>query len=92
MEVKETKKHLPCELTEEEIGVLARKIQNGYEFRDVDCEIQFLENEKAVQIVRLDTGQVIEKRAMTPDELQKHLFEEEPPEEGFEEEKEANHE
>lgn len=57
-------------------GILARKIQNGYEFRDVFCEIQYIDDEKVVQTVRQDTGEIIKTRPMTPEEMQRDLFEE----------------
>ena len=53
---------------------LARKIQNKYEFRDVPCEIRKDYGLKLVQSVRLDTGEVINERTMTADELQAGLF------------------
>lgn len=55
-------------------GVLARKIQNGYEFKNTDCEIQWDYDEKAVTVVRLDTMETVKSRPMTPDELQEEMF------------------
>ena len=55
-------------------SVLARKIQNGYEFRNVECELQFCTDDKIVQSVRLDTFEIFKSRPMTSDELQEGLF------------------
>ncbi len=55
-------------------SILARKIQNGYEFRNIDCEEAWDYEDKVVEVMRLDTGEIIKTRAMTTDELQKKLF------------------
>lgn len=60
-----------------EADIEARKIQNGYEYRSVECEVQKIFDEKVVQVVRTDTGEIIKQRAMTPDELQEKMFPEE---------------
>lgn len=49
---------------------LARKINNGYEYRDVECRLDFDYKKNSVAIVRLDTMETIETRAMTDDERQ----------------------
>jgi hypothetical protein len=55
-------------------SILARKIQNGYEFRDIDCEEVWNWDEKTVDVVRLDTFEVMKSRIMTAGELQQGLF------------------
>ena len=54
---------------------MSRKIQNGYEFRDVECEIRRDYARKIIEWVRLDTGEIFKDRIMTADELQEDLFE-----------------
>lgn len=55
---------------EGEVGKLARIVRDKAEDRDVECRIvhDYLAN--AVQVVREDTGEVIEARAMTDRERQ----------------------
>ena len=62
------------DLATAEASILARMIQNGYEFRTVDCETIWDFDSKTVSVVRQDTGETISERTMTPDELQKGLF------------------
>jgi hypothetical protein len=53
----------------------AKLVNNGYEFRDVECEVRFNEpvsGEKS--IIRLDTGDVVSIERMTPREMQPPLF------------------
>lgn len=56
-------------------SILARKIQNGYEFRDIECEEVWNWDEKSVDVIRLDTFEVVKSRTMTAGELQQGLFE-----------------
>lgn len=57
------------------IGLYANKIQNGYEFRQVECESR--EADFTIETYRTDTGEVIEIRPMTKDEQQRKFdFEE----------------
>lgn len=48
-------------------------LNNGYEYRDVECEI--IEDFKAltIQVTRLDTGEVVEDRPMNEAERQQNL-------------------
>jgi len=69
------------------IGELTNTLRNGYEFRDVECELQY--HEPAVglkRVIRLDTLEVVDQKDMTDDECQEvlPLSEEEEPEEGSE--------
>lgn len=53
---------------------LARKINNGYEYRDVKCSMAFDWEANSVTVTRTDTDEVIELRAMTEDERQTTLL------------------
>jgi hypothetical protein len=109
MDIKKTKEHLKCVLTEQEFKQysstlartyseiqeleearksvasdfkgkidgstaeatrLARIIQNGYEFRYVECDVVYMLITKTVGIVRNDTGEVVSTRPMTDEERQ----------------------
>ena len=59
---------------EAEASVLARKIQNKHEFRDVECQEIYNYVDKSVTIVRLDTGEIVKTRNMREDEKQELLF------------------
>ena len=61
-----------------EAGVFARAIQNGFEYRNVECEIDRDYEVRKVFTTRLDTGEIIKTRDMTQEELQGHLFKDEP--------------
>jgi hypothetical protein len=52
---------------------LARKINNGYEYRDVECLMQFDYPKNSVRIERQDTYEIIETRSMTDEERQTSL-------------------
>ena len=56
---------------------LANNINNGYDFRNIDCEV-LLNSPEAGQksIVRLDTGEIVRVEDMTQNEKQEKLFEE----------------
>lgn len=54
-------------------SILARKIQNGYDFRDVECEEVWDYDDKVVELIRLDTGETVKSRKITPEELQRKL-------------------
>lgn len=59
---------------QDELFNLSRKVRNGFERREVVCQIVRDFDEKTVVIVRTDTGEPIESRKMTADELQGKLF------------------
>jgi hypothetical protein len=66
---------------------LSRTINNGYQYKDVDCVMRFDYLSNVVVTTRLDTGEVIDSRAMTTEERQVELkFEEEEKEEPVESE------
>jgi hypothetical protein len=57
-----------------EIFKTARLLNNGYEYRDVKCDVQYDTPRKGLKrIVRMDTGEVVEEIPMTADELQQVL-------------------
>ena len=55
--------------------VYAGLVQNGYDFREVDCEEIFDYDQKLISVVRMDTGETVRSRVMTARELQQGLFE-----------------
>ena len=52
---------------------LARKINNGYEYRDVKCFVEFDYLKNTASVIRLDLNELVETRAMTDDEHQTSL-------------------
>lgn len=59
---------------EMEIAAAARKINQGYEFRNVECQVRLDKPQKGMAIViRLDTGAEVERREITSDEKQREL-------------------
>lgn len=53
---------------------LARLVHNGYEYRDVECAIEYNSpNIHEKTFARMDTGEVVRIVAMTPDECQEDL-------------------
>jgi hypothetical protein len=56
------------------ISSLSNNINNGWEYRSIDCEVQMDTPKEGVKrIVRKDTGEVVEELAMTPEEMQFEL-------------------
>lgn len=49
-------------------------VEKGEEDRDVECELKKDFERGVVTVVRLDTGEVVETRPMTPDERQEEMF------------------
>jgi len=62
------------EAADAEASILARKIQNKNEYRDVECQEVYNYVDKSVTIVRLDTGEIVKTRPMREDEKQELLF------------------
>ena len=60
-----------CEKEQNRLSVL---LNNGYEYRDVECELTLDYTTARALCVRTDTGEVVEERAMTHDELQREMF------------------
>lgn len=59
-----------CEAEQNRIATL---LNNGYEYRDVECEVVSYFTDGVVRVVRLDTGDTVEERAMTELERQREL-------------------
>lgn len=62
------------EAADAEASILARKIQNKNEYRDVECQEVYNYVEKTVTIVRVDTGEIVKTRPMNENEKQELLF------------------
>ena len=56
-----------------EISEKALQINNGYEYRNVECRMDKDYRLGSVSITRLDTGEVIRERPMTAEERQMEL-------------------
>lgn len=57
---------------EADIDVLLTQIDNGHESRPVACRKEYVYRTNTVRVVRVDTGEVIEERAMMPEEIEEH--------------------
>lgn len=69
----------------ERVECLRRDLRSGTEDRPVDCEEKVDERRGIVEVVRLDTGETIDSRAMSMQERQTGLdFDEDQDEEGDE--------
>ena len=68
---KEIMKSLDSEAAamERQISELARKIKDGYEHRDVQCECTYDYAEGKKYTTRMDTGEIIKAVMLTADEL-----------------------
>lgn len=59
---------------ESELESLARRINNGYEMRDMECVVEFNAPRKGVKtIVRSDNGETMAVETMTPADMQSGL-------------------
>jgi hypothetical protein len=58
---------------EAQVQHLSRTLNNGYEYRDVACEVVEDFDNKTVRTTRTDTGEEVDLRAMTPEEAQRPL-------------------
>lgn len=56
-----------------DIGRLAAMTRNGYEIREVECEVSMDYGDREVTVTRTDTGEVVQRRQMTREEVQTHL-------------------
>lgn len=56
------------------IGVLTKTIRNRTEDRDVECYEVRDEDRMVMQIIRCDTSEIVETRAMSPSERQLVMF------------------
>lgn len=80
MENEETKKSVmsdfksKIESSKEKISKLSNLINNGYEYRNIDCEVQLNSPEDGQKtIIRKDTGEVVKSLSMTEEEKQEKL-------------------
>jgi len=65
------------ESSKEKISKLSNQINNGYEYRNIDCEVILNEPEAGMkQIVRKDTGELVKTLTMNSEEKQENLFKE----------------
>ena len=60
--------------TESLISKLSTHYNQGYTFMDIKCRVERDYENKQVHYFRLGTGEHVESRAMTQDELQQELF------------------
>lgn len=61
------------EEAEAKIRACARKLQIGYEMRNVDCTVDRDFKQRVIRFIRCDTFETVEERPMTSDELQMKL-------------------
>ena len=62
------------EARKSEIAKFARNISNRHEYRNIDCLVEFHKpNTGWKQIIRKDTGEIVEECAMTTQEMQEQL-------------------
>lgn len=54
----------------QQASVLAAKLRNGYEYRYIDCQESHDYDTGQVRTLRIDTGELVLERAMTPEERQ----------------------
>lgn len=83
METEEAKKAVTSnfkskiEAAKEQISKLSNNINNGYEYRNIDCEVVLNSPEPGTKsIVRKDTGEIVKTLEMDQEEKQEKLFEE----------------
>lgn len=59
---------------ETDMNVLSSNINNGYEYRNIECQVHLnTPNTGLKTVLRTDTGEIVRKEAMTPEELQYEL-------------------
>ena len=56
------------------IRTLSRVIATGTEEREIEVEVKKDNESRTVSVIREDTGEVVETRPMTAEELQQNLF------------------
>lgn len=59
---------------ESQMASISEKIRSGYEYRDIECDVEMDYDRGRVVVIRMDTGEIVEDRAMSVDERQKPLF------------------
>jgi multidrug resistance efflux pump len=53
---------------------MAKRINNGYEFRQVECIEKWDYNSNVISVFRTDNYETVSRRTMTRDEMQRKLF------------------
>lgn len=61
------------ELHKASVARLGTLLANGYEYREVKCKLTIDRERDLATIVRDDTGEVVERRPLTPSEMQGEL-------------------
>ncbi len=64
----------------DELSKLAEQVANGEEMRDVEVEARAMYSTGMVEFIRIDTGDIYEKRQLTDRERQGQLFDSPAPE------------
>jgi uncharacterized FlaG/YvyC family protein len=70
---KETNAKLKADIqsAEGDVAEIARKINEGYEMRDMECRVEYhIPRQGVKSIIRADTGEVVREEVMTPQEMQ----------------------
>lgn len=85
LEKKQTVKAYDSDIAaiDRKIHDLAQKVKDGYEMRDVNCEIRYDYENKIKIYIRIDTGDEYRRAVMSLYEHQMPLLKEEPPIEEF---------
>lgn len=76
-ELKEVTTQLKAVVTakENEVSTLSHLVQNGYEYRNIECEVRFDHPDKGKKtMLRMDTGEIVSETKMTGEDLQGQLF------------------
>ena len=53
---------------------MAKRINNGYEFRQVDCQERWNYGSNIITVFRTDTYETVSRRTMSREEMQRKLF------------------
>jgi len=54
----------------EQIGILSRSVKSGEELRPVPCTLTLNFSKQTADLVRNDTGKLVESRPLTPEEIE----------------------
>lgn len=75
LQKKDVVKSIDAEIAKHEssISMLATKVHDGYEYRNVDCIRTFDYDKGDVSIMRVDTEEIIKERPITEEEKQVNL-------------------
>ena len=55
-------------------SICANTIQNGYEFRIIECDIEYDYASGVIRTIRTDTGEIVKEKKMTSKERQDEMF------------------